>query len=149
MRATLEASLATGSERVAAELLSLVCDAVVTLDDCLRIKQHAPSFAALLCRSSAPQLYNEDFEELVCNGNCEHFEACMADCSRAQYLRPHLRDTNGTSVGVQLEAVFAVSVAKFPTLCASEKKAAASASGSGLALTTARTSPLRPGPRLL
>ena len=102
MRATLEASLATESQRTATELLSLVCDAVVTLDDDLRIKEPSPALAALLFRNTTQGLCGVKFEELICDDHDNHFEADMADCSIAKCLHVHLRDATGNVVAMQL-----------------------------------------------
>ena len=100
MRATLEASVAAESERTVTKLLSLVCDAVVALDDGLRIKQRSPALEALLFRSQG--LCDVDFRELVCEGNSDRFEDFINDGNGAQCLHLHLRDATGTKVAVQL-----------------------------------------------
>ena len=102
MRATLEASLATESERTARELLSLVCDAVVTLDDGLIITKPSAHLAALLFTDTAQGLCGVDFVELVCDGDGDRFQASMTGGGQTQCLHLHLRDTNGTSLAVQL-----------------------------------------------
>eukprot|EP00450_Noctiluca_scintillans_P036229 CAMPEP_0194541304 /NCGR_PEP_ID=MMETSP0253-20130528/81981_1 /TAXON_ID=2966 /ORGANISM="Noctiluca scintillans" /LENGTH=393 /DNA_ID=CAMNT_0039387777 /DNA_START=35 /DNA_END=1213 /DNA_ORIENTATION=- len=100
MRATVEASLASESEHTAKELLSLVCDAVVALDDRLRIKHRSPALEALLFMNTAHGLCGVDFGELVCDG--DRFEAFMADPGRVQCLHVTLRDASGHAVGAQL-----------------------------------------------
>ena len=102
MRATLAASFATDSERTATELLSLVCDAIVTLDDGLLIKKPSVQLAALLFRDTAQGLRGVDFLELLNDADGDRFQAFMADTGRAQCLHVHLRDASGTPVPVQL-----------------------------------------------
>jgi len=102
MRATLEGSLATESQRTVTELLSLVCDAVVTLNDDLRIKEPSPALSALLLRNTTQGLCGVEFQELICDDHDNEFEAYMAQCSQAQCLHARLRDANGTRVQVQL-----------------------------------------------
>lgn len=101
-RATLEASLAADPERTATELLSLVRDAVVTLDDEWRTKQLSLALEALLFNTTTHGLCGVDFEELVCDDTCDRFEAFMTDRRRARCLHVHLRDASGIGVAVQL-----------------------------------------------
>ena len=89
MRAKLQASVATESMRTATEILTLVCDAVVLLDDDSRVKGSSPALEAPLFTNASKRRTGADFGALVFDGDCDRCGAFMGDHSRAQCLHMH------------------------------------------------------------
>lgn len=102
MKAILQANFAARAERTAKELLTLVCDAVVTLDEGLCVQLPSPALAALLFNPSHQAFCGVAFEELVCSGDRARFREFITCGSLPQCLHLHMRDVSGARVAVQL-----------------------------------------------
>jgi len=98
----LEASLASRSERTAQELLSLVCDAVITLNGSLSLETPSPALAALLFNRSPGHFCGVGFTELICCADRHRFRSFIGDFARPQCMHLHLTDADGGMVAVQL-----------------------------------------------
>ena len=101
-RMVLKATVVTTSERAAYELLSLVCDAVVTMDGSIRLEAPSPSLGALLFNTS-PQPFNAvDVTNLIDGNDTDRFRDFIDAFVCPQSMHLHLLDASGGRVAVQL-----------------------------------------------
>jgi len=98
-----EAASSSRSERNAQELLTLLCDVVLSLDGKLRVQKPSPSLATLLLAHCAEDLCDTDFVNLMCTSDRERFlDFIHTCCGHAQCIHVHLRDICGNRVAVQI-----------------------------------------------
>ena len=103
--ATEAATTSSRLERTAHGLLSLVCDAVLYLDEHLCLEDHSQSLAALLLKNTGNSLRGERFGSSICEEDRERFELFMTgtcESAPAQCLHLHLRDTCGAKFLVEV-----------------------------------------------
>ena len=100
--AMMNSSFSVRSEATSKEMLNLICDAVVTLDESLRLQDPSPALAALLFRTSRQSLIGVAFEEFVREVDRARFQEFMAGTVLSQCLHLDLNDANGSRVAVQL-----------------------------------------------
>ena len=98
----LQATLAARSERTAQELLSLVCDAVLTLERHFCLRNPSPALGPLLFNSSAHPFCGVDFAEVVSDDDRERLREFLVGSVRPGCMHLHLRDSSGARVAVQL-----------------------------------------------
>lgn len=103
--ANAKAAIACRQERMAQELLTLLCDAIVYLDDSLRVRWPSPALASLMLQQSPlSQGYcGATLEELLCPEDRNRFrDFILGSGGRAQSIHVHLIDCSGIRVAVQL-----------------------------------------------
>ena len=101
-KAVLQATFAARSERTAQELLSLVCDAVFTLDGSFSLQGSSPALGALLFNASPFPFYGVAFSDLVCDEDRDRFRDFMVGSTRPGCMHLHLLDASGAKVAAQL-----------------------------------------------
>jgi len=101
-RRLLNATVSARSERTAHELLSLVCDAVITIDGSLCLEAPCPALDALLFNTSCRPFVAVNFTGLICDNDTDRFRGFISDFVRPQSMHLHLRDASGGRVASQL-----------------------------------------------
>eukprot|EP00450_Noctiluca_scintillans_P022173 CAMPEP_0194525304 /NCGR_PEP_ID=MMETSP0253-20130528/60732_1 /TAXON_ID=2966 /ORGANISM="Noctiluca scintillans" /LENGTH=558 /DNA_ID=CAMNT_0039370019 /DNA_START=119 /DNA_END=1795 /DNA_ORIENTATION=+ len=98
-----EAASSSRSERKGQELLTLLCDVVLSLDGKLRVQKPSPALATLLLAHCAEDLCDTDFVNLMCTCDRERFlDFIHTCCGHAQCIHVHLLDICGNRVAVQI-----------------------------------------------
>jgi len=98
-----QATASSRQERMAQQLLSLLCDAVVQLDGTLRVSRPSPALEALLLQQTAQGYCGTHFDQLLSVRDRDRFrEFISGSDGRAQGIHLHLLDSTGAEVAVQL-----------------------------------------------
>ena len=101
-KAVLQATCAARSERTAQELLSLVCDAVFTLDGSFSLQGSSPALGALLFNTSPHPFFGVAFSELVWDDDRDRVREFLVGSTRPACMHLHLLDASGARVAAQL-----------------------------------------------
>mmetsp|Transcript_134553 Transcript_134553/g.429767 ORF Transcript_134553/g.429767 Transcript_134553/m.429767 type:complete len:577 (+) Transcript_134553:120-1850(+) len=95
-----------GQNSAVTSLLNMVCDAVVELDDDLRMARDCPALSAALFRGQAKGLCGQSLKEFVCGDDQAHFEDQIASqdtpVAAAKMFHVRLSDSWGNAVPMEL-----------------------------------------------
>lgn len=84
------------------QLLSVVCDAVITLVGRLCLEDPSPAPGALLYKTSPQPFCGVPFSDVFCCTDRDRFRDFIAHFVRPQCMQLHMRDADGGRVGVQI-----------------------------------------------
>ena len=101
-KAVLQATFAGRSERTARELLSLVCDAVFTLNESFCLQGSSAALGALLFNASPHPFCGVAFSELVCDEDRDRVRDFLVGSTGPGCMHLHLLDASGARVAAQL-----------------------------------------------
>mmetsp|Transcript_134826 Transcript_134826/g.430608 ORF Transcript_134826/g.430608 Transcript_134826/m.430608 type:complete len:577 (-) Transcript_134826:235-1965(-) len=95
-----------GQHSAVTSLLNMVCDAVVELDDDLRMAGDCPALSTALFHGQAKGLCGQSLKEFVCGDDQAHFEDEVASqdtpAAAAKMFHVRLRDSWGNAVPMEL-----------------------------------------------
>ena len=102
--AQLTAVLSSNNETTVQNLLNMMCDAVVLLDEDLKVKTSSPQFDALLLRQTKPdELCGTSFPMFLHESDQQRFRECAQDVNgNGRSIHVDVQDSGGSRLTLQL-----------------------------------------------